>query len=214
MTHADGLQASKQAALLFVEQSIEQDNGGLEFVGGDLEGHRMNRQRHCLSAAASQDLVATIGRIDCDVEKLAIDFGSTQTPLQHEMAQRLLNFGMQDIGKLMGVIAVGGAQDEGFHGGQQGSIAREPNRLVRPQSAIIKAGDLWQRIEAPAMRITGEVAELLQLAEYRDSRIGAKHAFEFRQFRDLVAVKMLAEDGRVECGGSHNVIIPTVCSFK
>ena len=82
MTHADGLQASKQAALLFVEQSIEQDNRGLEFIGGDLQGHRMNRQRHCLSAAASQGLLATIGRIDCGVEKLAIDFGSTQTPLQ------------------------------------------------------------------------------------------------------------------------------------
>ncbi len=214
MTHADGLQAGKQAALLFVEQSIEQDNCGLEFVGGDLEGHRMNSQRHCLSAAAGQSLVATIGRIDCSVDKLASDFGSTQTPLLHEMAQRLLNFGMQEIGKLMGVVAVGGAQDEGFHGGQQGSIAREPNRLVRPQSAISKAGDLRQRIEAPAMRIAGEVAELLQLAEYRDSCIGAKHAFEFRQFRDLVAEKMLAEDGRVECGGSHNVIVLTVRSFQ
>jgi hypothetical protein len=132
MTHADGLQAGKQAALLFVEQPIEQDNRGLEFVGGDLEGHRMNSQRHCLSAAASQGLVATIGRIDCGVKELAIDFASTQTPLLQEMAQRLLNFGMQDIGKLMGVVAIGGAQDEGFHSGQQGSIAREPNCLVRP----------------------------------------------------------------------------------
>src|SRR6266480_1848918 len=96
MTHADGLQASKQAALLFVEQSIEQDNRGLEFVGGDLQGHRMNSQRHGLSAAAGQGLVATIGRIDCGVHKLAIDFASTQTPLLQEMAQRLLNVGMQD----------------------------------------------------------------------------------------------------------------------
>jgi hypothetical protein len=79
----------------------------------------MNRQSHCLSAAASQDLVATIGRIDSGVEKLAIDCGSTQTPLQQEMAQRLLNFAMQDIGKLMGVVAVGGAQDEGFHGARK-----------------------------------------------------------------------------------------------
>jgi len=110
MTHADGLQASKQAALLFVEQSIEQDNRGLEFVGGDLEGYRMNRQRHGLSTTASQDLVATIGRIDCRVDKLAIDFASTQTPLLQEMAQRFLNFRMQDIGKLMGVVAVGGAR--------------------------------------------------------------------------------------------------------
>ena len=78
----------------------------------------MNSQRHGLSAAAGQGLVATIGRIDCGVDKLAIDFASPQTPLLQEMAQRLLNFAMQDIGKLMGVVAVGGAQDEGFHGGQ------------------------------------------------------------------------------------------------
>ena len=130
MAHADGFQASKQAALLFVEQCIEQDNRGLEFVGGDLQGHSMNSQGHGLSTAASQDLVVTIGRIDCGVEKLAIDFTSTQTPLLQEMTQGLLNFGMQDIGKLMGVVAVGGAQDKGFHGGQQGPIAREPNRLM------------------------------------------------------------------------------------
>jgi len=54
-----------------------------------------------------------------------------------------------------------------------------------------------------------EVAELLQLAEYRDSRVSAKHAFEFRQFRDLMAEKMPAEDRRVERGGAHNVIVPT-----
>ena len=110
MTQADGLQAGKQAALLFVEQAIEQQDGGLEFIGGNLEGDRMNRQRHCLSAAASQDLFATIGRIDGGVEKLAIDFGSAQTPLRHQMAERLLNLGMQDIGQFMGVIAVGGAR--------------------------------------------------------------------------------------------------------
>jgi hypothetical protein len=103
----------------------------------------MNRQRHGLSTTASQDLVATIGRIDCRVEKLAIDFASTQTPLLQEMAQRFLNFGMQDIGKLMGVVAVGGAPDEGFHGGQQGSIAREPNRLVRP---VLWLGVLSRRL--------------------------------------------------------------------
>jgi hypothetical protein len=45
---------------------------------------------------------------------------------------------MQDIGELMGIVAVGGAQDEGFRGGQQGPIAREPNRLVRPQSGPSK----------------------------------------------------------------------------
>ena len=129
------------------------------------------------------------------------------------MAQRLLNLGMQNIGKLMRVVAVGGAPDESFHGEQQGSIAREPNRLVGPQSAIIKAGDLRQRIEAPAMRIAGEVAELLQLAEYRDRRSGAKQAFEFRHSAILWRRRCWRRTEESNVIGD-NVIVPTVHSFK
>jgi len=84
---------------------------------------------------------------------------------------------------------------------------------VRPQSAIIKAA-IAAAYRSARDAYSCEVAELLQLAEYRDRRRGAKHALEFRQFRDLVAEKMLAEDGSVECGGSHNVIVPTVDSFQ
>ena len=37
MAHPDGLQSGKQSALLFVEQAIEQEDGSLEFVGGQWE---------------------------------------------------------------------------------------------------------------------------------------------------------------------------------
>jgi len=80
---------------------------------------------------------------------------------------------------------------------------------VRPQPAIIKANHLRQRVEASAVRIAGEVAELLQLAEHGEGGIGAEHALEFRQVSDLVVAQVLAEDGGVEGGGSHNVIVPT-----
>jgi hypothetical protein len=45
----------------------------------------------------------------------ALLFCSSQTTSLHDMAQRLLTFGMLDIGRLMGVVAVGGAKDKGFY---------------------------------------------------------------------------------------------------
>ena len=39
---ADGFQAGKQAALLFVEQPIEQDDSGLECIGSDLQVGRVS----------------------------------------------------------------------------------------------------------------------------------------------------------------------------
>lgn len=38
MAQLDGFQAGEEAALLLVEQTVEQQNGGLEFIGRDLEG--------------------------------------------------------------------------------------------------------------------------------------------------------------------------------
>jgi hypothetical protein len=85
----------------------------------------------------------------------------------------------------------------------------EPDSLVGPQPPIIKAGDVGESIEAPTMRIAGEIAELLELAEYGESRIGAQQPFEFGQISDFVVAQVLAEDRRVEGGGAHNVIVPT-----
>ena len=125
------------------------------------------------------------------------------------MAQRLLHFGVQDISQFMGVVAIGGLVDEGLHGCHQSSVAGEPDRFVRPQSAIVKASDLGQRVEAPAMGVAGVVAKLLQLAEHRQIGIGAERAFQINQFGDFVAAEVPAKDRGIEGGRSHNVIVPT-----
>ena len=78
-----------------------------------------------------------------------------------------------------------------------------------PQPEIIKAGDVGERVEASPMGIAGEVAELLQLAEDGERGIGTERLFEFRQVRDFMAAEVLTENGSVEGGGSHNVIVPT-----
>jgi hypothetical protein len=133
-----------------------------------------------LGAAASQGLVAALGGIDRGIEKLAMDSDSAQSLLLDEMAQRLLNFSVQDIGKFMGVVAIGGLLHEGLHGCEQSAVAGKPDGGVRPQSLIIKASDLGQGVEAPTMGIAGEVIKLLQFAEHRQIGVAAERAFQLR----------------------------------
>jgi hypothetical protein len=54
MADSEGLQSRKQPALLFVEQTIEQEDGGLEFVGRELEGGGVDGQRKSLGTAAAR----------------------------------------------------------------------------------------------------------------------------------------------------------------
>src|SRR5439155_6397258 len=86
VAEADGFQAGKQAALLFVEQPIEQDDSGVEFVERDLQVGRVNSQRNSLGAAAGHGLMAAIGHLDGGIEKLAAHFGPAQTILLDQMA--------------------------------------------------------------------------------------------------------------------------------
>ena len=94
---------------------------------------------------------------------------------------------MQSIGQFMGVVAVGRLVDEDVYGGEQGAMTRKPNALVRPESAIVEMGNFRQGVEAPAMRIAGEVAELLEFAKYGEIGFGAEGALQLGQIGDLVA---------------------------
>ena len=58
-------------------------------------------------------------------------------------------------------------------------------------------------------QVGGEVAELLEFAEYGEIGGGAQHAFELRQISDLVTAQVLTQQSRVEGGGAHNVRVPT-----
>src|SRR6266481_9773814 len=114
VAQADGLQAGKQAALLFIEQAIEEEDGGLEFMGRRLEVGGMDGYRDGLSAAPGEHLFGAKDRFDGGIEKLALDLHSRQALLLDQMAERLLHFGVQGVGQFMGVISVRSLVDEGF----------------------------------------------------------------------------------------------------
>ena len=116
---------------------------------------------------------------------------------------------MQFIGQFRSVVTVWGAIDEGFHGGQQRPVPGKSDGFMRPQTAIVKAGDLGQSVEAPAMRIAGVVIEQLEFAEYSQRGVCAEDPFQFGEVGDLVSAEVLAESSGIEGGGAHYVIVPT-----
>ena len=86
MAESDRFQAGKQAALLFVEQGIEQKDSGFKFVRRNFQGGRVNRQGNRLATATRQGLIPAIGRLDGGVQILAIGFGSAEALPLHQMA--------------------------------------------------------------------------------------------------------------------------------
>ena len=69
MSQLDGLQAGEQAALLFVEQAVEQQDGGFEFIGGYVERGGVGHQRDRLRGAPGADLIFRASRVGGSVQK-------------------------------------------------------------------------------------------------------------------------------------------------
>jgi hypothetical protein len=86
VTEADGFQACKQAALLFIEQPIEKQDRGFEFIERNFEAGRVNGHRDSPGAAARQSLVPAIRRFDGRIQILAIEFGPAQPLPLNQMA--------------------------------------------------------------------------------------------------------------------------------
>ena len=89
-------------------------------------------------------------------------------------------------------------------------MTRKPNPLVRPESAIVEMGNFRQGVEASAMGVAGEVAELLEFAKYGEIGLCAEGALQLGQIGNLLATEALSQNGRLESGGSHNVIVHTL----
>jgi hypothetical protein len=67
MSQFDGLQASEQAALLLIEQSVEKQNSRFEFIGRYLQsgsiGHQRNRLRGLSGAELNPGFAAVGGGV-------------------------------------------------------------------------------------------------------------------------------------------------------
>src|SRR6266851_2749526 len=117
---------------------------------------------------------------------------------------------MQDLRQFFRKISRDRVADKCLSSGQQGPVAGEPGRLAGPQTIGPKMGDLTKGVETAAMRVTGQVVELLELSENGKVDVRAEGAFQFGEHGDLVAEQQLSQRIGREREWSHNVIVSTV----
>ena len=121
----------------------------------------------------------------------------------------ILHVDVEPIGQFIGEPAVQRPGDPRLERGHERAVPGEPDRLVGPQAVFVEAGDLAERIVAPAMGVAGQIVERLEFAEDGEIGMRAERLFERRQVGDLVTQKVGAQGLRVEGRWAHNVRVPT-----
>lgn len=132
-------QTRVQAALLFIQQTVKQNNDGFQFVWGDVQKRGIDDGRDGLHAAAPEQLAVAVGGIERGVEVEARE-GLTRDPvLLDELAKGIVYLDVQGLSKFCGEIALRGVIHQTFSSGQQSALTREPNGAVGPQAVRVKA---------------------------------------------------------------------------
>src|SRR6266436_9928096 len=78
MTQFDRFQAGVQTALLLIEQAIEEQDGGFEFIRRNLKGASIGNDRNRLCSCCCPQLLAVERRIDRCVQVAPADFGASE----------------------------------------------------------------------------------------------------------------------------------------
>ena len=90
----------------------------------------MDRHGNGLCAAPGLSLHAALAAIDGRVEELAIDLDPAEALQLNQVAQGLLDLGVECVGKFCSVVAIGGCVDKNLDRGQQGAVAGKPDGFV------------------------------------------------------------------------------------
>jgi len=206
-------QTGEQAALLLVEQTVEKQNGSLEFIRRYLESGSIGHQGDRLRGLPGADLIPSLPAIGGSVEEASGHFRSAQPSATNQIVEGILDLGVERISQFVGEPAAGGLINEGLDGGHEGAVTGEPNRIVTPQADVVEACNFAKGIEAAAVSIAGQVIQEFELAKDGEVGSGAQSTLEFGQGGDLVAQQVLAELVGIEEEWAHNVIVPTVQVF-
>ena len=143
------LQSGIQAALLLVQQAVEQENGGFQLLLRDLQHRRIHHGGEGFHRAAREELPSLDGLVDGRVQVQAGDDLAGNSALLGELMQWIRHVDVQGPRQFFCEIAAWGAIDECFGGGQQSAETGEPDVGMRPQSVVVEAGDLAQGVVSP-----------------------------------------------------------------
>ena len=114
--------------------------------------------------------------------------------------EEVLQFGGEESRRSLG--------DKVLGGGDERSVTGEPNGIERPQTLLIKVGKFSKSVKTAAVRVTGAVGKLLQLAQDGDIGWGTQDLFQLRQSGDTVVAEKAPERVWREDRRSHNAIVP------
>jgi hypothetical protein len=187
------LQTRVQAPLLFVEQTGEQDDSRVQFVGSLLGPHAAGRHaRRFQTRLPRQHLLPPLLAVRGTVQVPVADLQAGEPALPDQMQQGFLDRHMQQILQFGGEVSRRSLIDEGFRGVQQSALARKPNRAERPEAPLIKVGDLSEGVEPATVGVAGVRRELLQFAKDGDIGLGAQHLLQLRQAANAIPAQELA----------------------
>ena len=179
-------QTSVQAALLLIQQTVKQDDGCFHFIGRDFQTRGVDHCGNGLAAATREPLPLANDWIDGSVEEQPGDEFTRDSLGLDKLSQSVLHFDVQGVAEFLGKHARGRAVDERFGGGQQRTVAREPSRAVRPQAIGSETGNLTKGVKTAAMRIAGQIVEVLEFPEHGEIDLSAESTLEVGERGDFV----------------------------
>src|SRR5580693_3957375 len=99
---------------------------------------------------------------------------------------------MECVSQFVGEPAARRLVDEGFDGGDERAVTGEPDRIMGPQTDVVKAGGFTEGVVAPAVSITGQVVEEFEFSKDGETGGGAESVFELGQGSDFVVPQVFA----------------------
>ena len=188
------LKCGVETALAFVEQGIEQDDGGAQLAGHNrpdrADGGSGRRRLVNVSGAQLGVVPLAVGR---EVDPAGADLGAPDATLDSELAQWILDLDVQQVLEFVGGVAGFGVGDQNGTGVDQGAVAGEADLVVGPQSELVEASDLVESVVLATVGITRQIAERAQLAEHGHGDLGTEGGLEFDQSEDGVYAEQLAQ---------------------
>ena len=134
------LKCGVETALAFVEQGIEQDDGGVQLVGHErpdrADGGNGGGGLGDVSGAQLGMVALAVGR---EVDPAGADLGAPDATLERQLAQWILDLDVQQGLEFVGAVAGFGVGDQNGTGVDQGAVAGEADVVVGPQSELVEA---------------------------------------------------------------------------
>lgn len=94
VSQLERFQSGVESSLLFIEHAVEQDDGGLQFLGSDLQAGGIGEGGYGLTAAAAEQLPLACCGISRGVEVQAGEALTGDLAAQHQLAQGVVHLHM------------------------------------------------------------------------------------------------------------------------